>query len=77
MFTIHEVIEVNGNILFNPYNVGECLGLTGSAVRMSMNKMNDKQVVKLTNSNVSNLDIRKLHNTGENFLTEDEVYLRS
>ncbi len=69
-----EVIEVNGNILFNPYNVGECLGLTGSAVRMSMKKMNAKQVVKLTNSNVNNLDIRKLHNTGENFLTESGVY---
>lgn len=77
MFTIHEVIEVNGNILFNPYNVGECLGLTGSAVRMSMNKMNDKQVVKLRNSEVHNMNIRKLNNAGENFLTEDEVYLRS
>lgn len=69
-----EVIEVNGNILFNPYNVGECLGLTGSAVRMSMNKMNAKQVVKLTNSDVNNLDIRNLNNAGENFLTESGVY---
>lgn len=69
-----EVIEVNGNILFNPYNVGECLGLTDSAVRMSMSKMNGKQVVKLTNSDVNNLDIRKLNNAGENFLTESGVY---
>ena len=69
-----EVVEVNGNILFNPYNVGECLGLTDSAVRMSMSKMNSKQVVKLTNSDVNNLDIRKLNNAGENFLTESGVY---
>lgn len=69
-----EVVEVNGNILFNPYNVGECLGLTDSAVRMSMSKMNSKQVIKLTNSDVNNLDIRKLNNAGENFLTESGVY---
>ena len=40
------------------------------AVRMSMSKMNSKQVIKLTNSDVNNLDIRKLNNAGENFLTE-------
>lgn len=31
-------------------------------------------VVKLNNSNVHNMNIRKLHNTGENFLTESGVY---
>lgn len=69
-----EVIELNGQVLFNPYNVGECLELTDSAVRMAVAKMNSKQVRKLTNSIVSEVDFRKIHNTGENFLTESGVY---
>lgn len=69
-----EVFELNGQILFNPYHVGECLGVSESGIRMAINSMNEKQVVKLTNSKVSNIDFRKLHNTGENFLTESGVY---
>ena len=41
---------------------------------MAVAKMNAKQVVKLTNSKVNEVDFRKLHNTGENFLTESGVY---
>lgn len=69
-----EVIELNGTVLFNPYHVGECLELSESAVKMAVSKMNEKQVVKITNSKVNNIDFRKLHNTGENFLTESGVY---
>lgn len=69
-----EVLEFEGQILFNPYHVGECLELGESAVKMAVSKMNDKQVVKLTNSKVNKSDFRKLHNTGENFLTESGVY---
>ena len=36
--------------------------------------MSEKQVIKLTNSKVTNCHFRKLHNTGENFLTESGVY---
>lgn len=69
-----EVFEINGKVLFNPYHVGECLELKESAVRMAILKMNEKQVVKLTNSGVKFFDIRKLNNSGENFLTESGVY---
>ena len=69
-----EVFEWNGQVLFNPYHCGECLDLGESAVRMAISKMNSKQVIKLTNSNVKDIDFRKLHNTGENFLTESGVY---
>lgn len=69
-----EVFEFNGQALFNPYHVGECLELGDSAVRMAISKMKEKQVIKLTNSNVKDIDFRKLHNTGENFLTESGVY---
>ena len=69
-----EVFELNGQVLFNPYNVGTCLELGDSAVRMAIAKMNEKQVVKIKNSDVSKVDIRKLNNAGENFLTESGVY---
>ena len=69
-----EVFEWNGKVLFNPRHVGECLGLGESAVRMATSKMNEKQVIKLTNLDVKEIDIRKLNNAGENFLTESGVY---
>ena len=39
-----------------------------------MSKMNEKQVINLNNSNVKDIDVRKLANRGENFLTESGVY---
>lgn len=69
-----EVFELNGQILFNPRHVGGCLKLGDSAVKMAVSKMNEKQVIKVTNSKVKDIDFRKLHNTGENFLTESGVY---
>lgn len=69
-----EVFELNGQVLFNPYHVGACLDIGESGVKTAVSKMNKKQVVKLTNSKVAKYDFRKLHNTGENFLTESGVY---
>lgn len=69
-----EVLELKGQVLFNPYHVGECLESTDSAVRMAMRNMNDKQIVKVKNSDVKSIDFRKLNNAGENFLTESGVY---
>lgn len=67
-----EVFEWNGQVLFNPRHVAECLGIKN--VKDNISKMNEKQVIKLTNSKVGITDFRKLHNTGENFLTESGVY---
>lgn len=69
-----EVLEINGLVLFNPYDVGNCLDLTESSIRNYTSKMNENQVIKLTNSDVRDKDIRKLNNAGENFLTESGVY---
>ena len=69
-----EVLNLNGTVLFNPYHVGNCLELSNSAVKMAISKMNEKQVMKVTNSKVKDVDFRRLHNTGENFLTESGVY---
>ena len=42
-----EVFELNGEVLFNPYHVGECLELSGEAVRKAVSRMNEKQVIKV------------------------------
>lgn len=72
--TLVEVMMINDVPYFNPYHVGTCLGLSNSTVRDYVAVMNDKQVIKLKNSDVDNLDIRKLNNAGENFLTESGLY---
>lgn len=69
-----EVFEFEGQVLFNPYHVGACLEIGENGVKAAVSKMNDKQVVKLTNSKVAKYNFRKLHNTGENFITESGVY---
>ena len=69
-----EVFEWNGQVLFNPYHCGECLDLSPEGVRKAITRMNERQVIKLTNSKVTDSNFRKLHNTGENFLTESGVY---
>ncbi|MBZ4494458.1 hypothetical protein M1I50_09695 [Clostridioides difficile] len=67
-----EIFELDGKILFNPKHVAKCLGLKN--VNENIRTMNNKQIVKLTNSDISLTDIRKLNNAGENFLTENGVY---
>jgi len=76
IFEGHEVeaFELDGQVLFNPYHVGECLGLAESSVRNYLAKMNKKQALQLKNSDVRNKDIRKLNNAGEKFITESGVY---
>ena len=67
-----EVFEFKGQILFNANHIAEVLEIKN--VRDNIRNMNNKQVVRLNNSTVGNTDIRKLHNNGENFLTESGVY---
>lgn len=67
-----EVFEFKGEVLFNPKHVAKCLDIAD--VNSSIRNFNDKQVVKLTNSDVHDMHIRKLNNAGENFLKEAGVY---
>lgn len=67
-----EVFELNGQVLFNPKDVAECLEIAD--VNSSTRKFNEKQIVKLNNSDMHDMHIRKLNNAGENFLTESGVY---
>lgn len=67
-----EVIEINGQVLFNAKDVAEILDIKN--VRDNISRMNENQVIKLTNSAVGKTDTRKMNNAGENFLTESGVY---
>ena len=55
IFEGHEVeaFEFEGQVIFNPYHVGACLEIGENGVKSAVSKMNDKQVVKLTNSKVA------------------------
>lgn len=66
-----------GKLYLIQKNVGECLELSDKTVANHMSMFNGNQVIKLTNKMVSDFNltgIRKLNNTGENFLTESGVY---
>lgn len=67
-----EVLEFEGQVLFNAKHVAEILDIKN--VNDNISRMNEKQVIKLTNSAIGKTDIRKLNNAGENFLTESGVY---
>ncbi len=67
-----EVFELNGQVLFNPKHVAEILDIVD--VKSSVRGFSEKQVVKVKNSDVHNMHLRKLNNAGENFLTESGVY---
>ena len=69
-----DIITLDNDILFNPYQIGDCLGIAAKTVKNHMASMNEKQVVKLTNSDSRLTGFRKLNNTGENFVTESGVY---
>ncbi len=64
-----EVFELNGQVLFNPKHVAEILEIAD--VKSSTRSFNDKQVVKVKNSDVKDKNFRKLNNAGENFLTSE------
>lgn len=55
-----EVFEFERKVLFNPKHVAECLD-----IKNNLRSMNDKQVIKLTNSKIGITDFKKLNNRGE------------
>ena len=67
-----EVVVVNEQVLFNAKNVAEILGIVD--VNSTIRNFSEKQVVKVKNSDMQEMQFRKLNNAGENFLTESGVY---
>ena len=66
-----EIFKWEDKVLFNPKHVAECLDIKN--VNDNIRKMNEKQVIKLTNSKIHDMHFRKLNNRGENFFTESGV----
>ena len=67
-----EILVLDEQILFNPYDVAECLGIVD--VKSSIRKFNKNQVITVKNSDVHDMHFRKIANRGENFLTESGLY---
>lgn len=67
-----EVFEYEGKVLFNPRDVAKCLDIKD--INSTLRNFNNKQVIKLRNSDMYSMHSRKLNNVGENFLTESGVY---
>lgn len=69
-----EIFEYNGEILFNPKDVGRCLGIAD--VKSSIRNFKSNQKIKITNKDleVHGVHFRKLNNAGEQFLKEAGVY---
>ena len=65
-------MNLKEGFLFNPKDVAKCLDIKD--VNSVTRNFNDKQIIKLKNSDMHNIHIRKLNNAGENFLTESGVY---
>lgn len=69
-----ECIELNGEPLFNPYTIGECLEMTPDAVKKFVQRMSDNKKVLLKNSDGTISPHRKFNNAGELFITESGLY---
>ena len=69
-----ELFKLGEEIYFNPYDIGNCLGVLETDVREVLSIMSSEQVVKLTNSDVASTDIEALDNSGKDFLTVKGLY---
>ena len=60
-----EVFELNGQVLFNPKHVAEILEIAD--VKSSTRSFNDKQLVKVKNSDVKDKNFRKIKQSWRKF----------
>jgi prophage antirepressor-like protein len=70
-----ETITLDNNALFNPYEIGNRLGMEKSTVRDHLAEMDEDERVLLKNSDVGLNLGRKLNNRGEVFVTESGMYM--
>lgn len=67
-----EIVNLNGKALFNPYDVGDILGIKN--VRDNIRNFNNNQVIKIKRSTVGIPDNLIIPPSGRIFLTESGVY---
>lgn len=69
-----EVINFKDKILFNPYDVGNCLDMKEETVRYHIRNFNENQVIKIKKSDVGSTNNLNIPPSGRSFLTESGVY---
>ena len=69
-----EIIKYNDKVLFNPYDVGNCLDMKEETVRYHIRNFNENQVIKIKKSDVGSTNNLDIPTAGRNFLTESGVY---
>lgn len=69
-----EIIKYNNKVLFNPYDVGNCLEMKEETVRYHIRNFNNNQVIKLKKSDVGLTNNLNIPPSGRSFLTESGVY---
>ena len=67
-----EFVVIEEKVLFSAKSIGDILDIKD--INSVIRNFTSKQVVKLKNSDMQNVQFRKLNNAGENFLTESGVY---
>jgi len=72
-----EIIIVGDQTLFNPRDVGECLGISESTVRDHLQEMSEKQVVKITNKKLLDMLSNKNYGSKVQEMNEKMAELRS
>lgn len=69
-----EIIKYNDKVLFNPYDVGNCLDMKEETVRYHIRNFNENQVIKIKKSDVGSINNLNIPPSGRSFLTESGVY---
>lgn len=69
-----EIIKYNDKVLFNPYDVGNCLDMKEETVRYHIRNFNENQVIKIKKSDVGSTNNLNIPPSGRSFLTESGVY---
>ncbi|WP_311481076.1 BRO family protein [uncultured Anaerococcus sp.] len=69
-----EIINFKDKILFNPYDVGNCLDMKEETVRYHIRNFNENQVIKIKKSDVGLTNNLNIPPSGRSFLTESGVY---
>ena len=69
-----ERVELDGELYFNPSDVGRCLALSEEDLNQAVLEMDSDEYVRLTNEDTEEIEFRELHDAGEYFITESAVY---
>ena len=70
-----ECVELNGEPLFEPRSIGNCLGLSNNSVSVYLSEMDSKDKVFIEKKDEISNELRNLPSGGKTFLRESGMYL--